>query len=312
MELKWLKDFVALSEHGSFSKAAEARFVTQPAFSRRIRSLENWLGVALVDREKHPTTLTSSGLAFVEEAKRMIHDTYRVRKRLQGQEIQKSLVFFAQHSPAVSFFPRWIRTLEPLVGNTLVKLNTGNLHDLTESFMAGMGDFLLSFSSAGDMGQLSRNDTTCIQVGTDRLVPVSALTPEGTPVFSVNGNTQLKLLAYPEASYLGSLVKEFCLNKLPPDFQYTIVCENALAEGLKAMALQGYGVAWLPYGLIQNELTQGQLTVLHEGFHTVDLRILLYRFRHTVKPEVDVFWRYLVELYNLSYAEQFPGMRPVS
>ncbi|MCT7654667.1 LysR family transcriptional regulator [Oceanimonas sp. NS1] len=44
MELKWLKDFVALNEHGSFSKAAEARFVTQPAFSRRIRSLENWLG----------------------------------------------------------------------------------------------------------------------------------------------------------------------------------------------------------------------------------------------------------------------------
>ncbi|WP_315980356.1 LysR family transcriptional regulator [Aliamphritea spongicola] len=44
MELKWLIDFTALVEHGSFSKAAESRFVTQPAFSRRIRSLENWLG----------------------------------------------------------------------------------------------------------------------------------------------------------------------------------------------------------------------------------------------------------------------------
>ncbi|WP_417606249.1 LysR family transcriptional regulator [Oceanimonas baumannii] len=307
MELKWLKDFVALNEHGSFSKAAEARFVTQPAFSRRIRSLENWLGVALVDRDKHPTSLTASGLAFVEEAKRMINDTYRVRRRLQGQETQKSLVFFAQHSPAVSFFPHWIRTLEPLVGNTLVKLSTGNLHDLTESFMAGMGDFLLSFSSAGDMGQLLRNDTRCMQVGTERLVPVSALTPEGSAMFSANGKAPLKLLAYPSDTYLGGLVKEFCLSKLPPDFQYTIVCENALAEGLKAMALQGCGVAWLPIGLIQNELAQGQLSILQDGLGTLDLKILLYRFRHTVKPEVDMFWQYLLELYNLSYTELRPA-----
>ena len=40
MELKWLEDFVALAENGSFSKAAKARYVTQPAFSRRIRALE--------------------------------------------------------------------------------------------------------------------------------------------------------------------------------------------------------------------------------------------------------------------------------
>ena len=79
MELKWLNDCVALSEHGSFSKVAETRFVTQPAFSRRIRSLENWLGMTLVDRETYPTTLTVTDLAFVEEAKRMIHNIYRVR-----------------------------------------------------------------------------------------------------------------------------------------------------------------------------------------------------------------------------------------
>ncbi|MCT7654669.1 LysR substrate-binding domain-containing protein [Oceanimonas sp. NS1] len=90
------------------------------------------------------------------------------------------------------------------------------------------------------------------------------------------------------------------------------MCENALAEGLKAMALQGYGVAWLPSGLIQNELAQGQLTVLNDGFNTVDLKILLYRFRHTVKPEVDMFWQYLLELYNLSYTEQYTVVRSAS
>ncbi len=302
MELKWLKDFVALSEHGSFSKAAEARFVTQPAFSRRIRSLENWLGITLVDRGKYPTTLTVTGLAFVEEAKRMIHDTYQVRKRLQGQESRRSLVFFSQHSPAVSFFPHWIRTLEPLVGTTLVKLNTGNLHDVMESFMAGMGDFLLSFSSSENITELSRNDTICIQVGTDKLVPVSAVNTDGTTLHSFENKVPFKLLTYPDDSYLGGLVKEHCLSKIPPDIQYTIVCENALAEGLKAMAIQGCGAAWLPLSLIQNELQNKQLVILPSPLHAVELKILLYRFRHTVKPEVDIFWKYLLELYNHGYA----------
>ncbi|KAB0771523.1 LysR family transcriptional regulator, partial [Pseudomonas aeruginosa] len=38
LELKWLEDFIALAGTRSFSQAAEKRFVTQPALSRRIRS----------------------------------------------------------------------------------------------------------------------------------------------------------------------------------------------------------------------------------------------------------------------------------
>jgi len=298
MQLKWLKDFVALHDHGSFSKAAEARYVTQPAFSRRIRSLENWLGVPLVDRNRYPTVFTTAGIEFVEDAKRMVHEVYRIRDQLQGQELRESLVFFAQHSPAVSFFPHWIKTLEPLLGDTLVKLKTGNLHDVMESFSAGMGDFLLRFSSEDTAAQLARTDTACIQVGTDSLVAVSAANAQGLPQHVIGTNVPFKLLAYPQDSYLGSLVFERCLTRLRPETRYTVVCENALAEGLKGMAIQGYGIAWLPLGLIQNELKSGQLVVADSSLGSIELKTLLYRFRHTSKPEVDSFWKYLNEMYN--------------
>src|SRR5574337_230523 len=68
MELKWLEDFLSLAETGSFSRSAEQRHVTQPAFSRRIRALESWLGVALIDRSTYPTTLTPAGEAFKSSA----------------------------------------------------------------------------------------------------------------------------------------------------------------------------------------------------------------------------------------------------
>ena len=47
LETKWLEDFVALAATRSFSQAAEKRFVTQPAFSRRMRSIEAALGLTL-------------------------------------------------------------------------------------------------------------------------------------------------------------------------------------------------------------------------------------------------------------------------
>ena len=44
MELKWLEDFASIVETRSFSRSAQLRHVSQPAFSRRIRALEDWLG----------------------------------------------------------------------------------------------------------------------------------------------------------------------------------------------------------------------------------------------------------------------------
>jgi DNA-binding transcriptional LysR family regulator len=54
MNLSWLHDFLALAETGNFSRAADARHMTQPAFSRRIRALEDWLGVACLTAAPSP------------------------------------------------------------------------------------------------------------------------------------------------------------------------------------------------------------------------------------------------------------------
>ena len=58
MDTKWLEDFVSLAQTRSFSRSAQLRHVTQPAFSRRIQALEAWAGVDLVDRSIYPTRLT--------------------------------------------------------------------------------------------------------------------------------------------------------------------------------------------------------------------------------------------------------------
>ena len=72
MNLSWLEDFLALAATGNFSRAAEDRHMTQPAFSRRVRALEEWLGVELFDRSTQPARLTAAGEWFRPQAEDLL------------------------------------------------------------------------------------------------------------------------------------------------------------------------------------------------------------------------------------------------
>jgi DNA-binding transcriptional LysR family regulator len=78
MNLSWLEDFLALAASGNFSRAAQDRHMTQPAFSRRIRALEDWLGVPLFDRTTHPVALTETGEWFRATAQEILGRVARV------------------------------------------------------------------------------------------------------------------------------------------------------------------------------------------------------------------------------------------
>ncbi len=59
METKWLEDFLSLARTMNFSRSADERFITQPAFSRRIKELEVWSGTPLVDRDAYSVCLVN-------------------------------------------------------------------------------------------------------------------------------------------------------------------------------------------------------------------------------------------------------------
>src|SRR3546814_12603033 len=80
MDIMWLEDFIKLADEGNFSRAAEARNLTQPAFSRRIRALEDWVGATLVDRDTHRIQLTEAGPAF------RVRDAAHTRRLSSGRD----------------------------------------------------------------------------------------------------------------------------------------------------------------------------------------------------------------------------------
>lgn len=299
MELKWLKDFITLAEQGSFSRAAEARCVTQPAFSRRVRSLENWLGVALVDRNQHPTTLTPAGELFAEQAQRMVEQIYADRQRLRALDAQRSqLKILTQHALAVAFLPRWMPSLQALAGEALISVEAGNLHDSIETFLAGNSDFMLCYGTRDTLSQLQRSDVECLPVGVDELVPVSAVDSQGELLHGLTQGSVIRLLSHPPASFFGRLLaSQGCLQLA--DHELQPVYENALSEAQKALALAGHGMAWLPRSLIRSELDSGLLQQLPNPVQAIPLQICFYRLKGAA-GSAAAFWDYLVELYNPS------------
>src|SRR5450830_1645090 len=131
LESKWLEDFSALAATRSFSQAAERRFVTQPAFSRRIRSLEAALGLTLVNRSRTPVELTAAGQLFLVTARTVVEQLGEVLRHLhhleggQGEVMQVA----AAHSLALGFFPRWIAQLRNEGLNIATRLVATNVGD---------------------------------------------------------------------------------------------------------------------------------------------------------------------------------------
>ncbi len=73
IEIYQLKYFLAVVETGSFTKAAERVYVTQPTLSAGIKKLESNLDVRLFDRSSKRVFLTENGTRFVERAKGVLH-----------------------------------------------------------------------------------------------------------------------------------------------------------------------------------------------------------------------------------------------
>jgi DNA-binding transcriptional LysR family regulator len=83
VHLRDLRYFVGVADAASFTRAAEALFVSQPALSKQVRVLETRLGVRLFDRGPAGLALTPEGEALLPHARRLLADWTRVREEVR-------------------------------------------------------------------------------------------------------------------------------------------------------------------------------------------------------------------------------------
>jgi LysR family transcriptional regulator, hypochlorite-specific transcription factor HypT len=303
METKWLEDFISLAETHSFSRSAELRHVTQPAFSRRIQSLEAWLGIDLIDRTSYPTRLTPAGEVFYEQAMEMLGQINNARALLRGKRptAQTTIDFAVPHTLSLTFMPKWMTELESGFGPLNTRLIALNVHDAVMTIVEGGCDLLLCYHHPRQPVQLDPSRYDMLVLGTEALRPYARCDRSGVPDLQLPGTTNhpLPFLSYTSNAYLGRMVELIMADARKPlhlEKRY----ETDMAEGLKMMALEGHGIAFLPESAVTREIKQKQLARADgdQPEWEVTMEIRLYRERPTAqrpgKPIVARLWDYLV------------------
>jgi DNA-binding transcriptional LysR family regulator len=262
MDTKWLEDFVSLAETRSFSRSAQLRHVTQPAFSRRIQSLEAWAGTDLVDRSSYPTRLTPAGETLYDQSLEMLQALQSTRAMLRGHTsaAQDVIEFAVPHTLAFTFFPAWVSGLREAFGPIKSRLIALNVHDAVLRLVEGSCDLLIAYHHSSQPFQLDPERYEMVSLGEEVVAPYVRADALGMPMFGLPGRLghPLPYLGYAPGAYLGQMV-DMILKQSSTPIHFDRVYETDMAEGLKAMALEGHGIAFLPYSAVKKELRAKRL-----------------------------------------------------
>jgi DNA-binding transcriptional LysR family regulator len=282
MELIWLEDFLTLAETLNFSRAAEARHVTQPAFSRRIRALEGWVGAALFSRTTHGVALTPAGEHFHNQAEvltRALHQLRRDTLEVSGRGA-RVLSIAATHALSFTFFPKWIRSNERVLALGNLNLISDSMQACEQMMLRGEAQFLLCHTHQNMSSRLETGQFKSMVVGADTLVPLSAPGGDGTPRWWLHGGEPIKYLGYSAQSGLGRIVATQWEAK-GRGFALETVFTSHLAATLLSMARAGDGVAWLPRTLAEEDISAGRL--VEAGHPDLQIAIEIRLFRPTAR-----------------------------
>ncbi|MEI2384454.1 LysR family transcriptional regulator [Breoghania sp. JC706] len=310
MELKWLEDFVMLANTASFSRAAQARNVTQSAFSRRIKQLENWLGVTLISRASLPAALTPEGRAFLPVAQETIRTFHSVRATLAASAAprERQLTFAALHTLTVTMLPDWLTSVKAALPDLVTTLlpDRGGIEANVDALLSGDVDLFLTYAHPLVPVLLDPEQFDWLHLGEETVLPVTAprLLPSvaqgrglcgpepgglGLLDAAIEQGTAVPYLDYGLASFFGTALQQIFFEKKP--FQRRNMHQNTISAELRIFALKGWGLCWLPESLIREDLEQGTL-VRASADPGWDLKteIRLYRSRNHEKRVIDELW----------------------
>jgi DNA-binding transcriptional LysR family regulator len=291
METKWLEDFVSLAETRSFSRSAQLRHVTQPAFSRRIQSLEAWAGADLVDRSSYPTTLTPAGETLYAQALELLQALQNARAMLRGHHAagQDFIEFAVPHTLTFTFFPSWMASLQDSFGPIKSRLIALNVHDAAMRLVEGGCDVLIAYHHPSQPLQLDPERYDMVVLGHEQVAPYVRPASPTQPSWTWPGTAArpLPYLGYAPGAYLAG-VSDWILKQAGVPVHLDRVYETDMAEGLKVMALQGHGLAFLPESAVRKELQAGALVrAAWPGGPDLSLTMEVRAYRAHTRPRAE-------------------------
>jgi len=295
-----LQVFHAVAEHLSFTKAAEALFMTQPAVTFQIRQLEDHFNTRLFDRTHNRISLTAAGeqvLYFADRIFEIYAEMEHSIRDLTG-EISGALTIGASTTIAEYMLPTLLGDFKekyPEVTIHLKVANSDGIVSLVESNAIDLGVVESSVANKNLVVEVCKRDH------------LMGIVPPGHPLAKETSVKFARLLEYPficreEGSGTRGVIGEY-LDQLPEcEGALKVAMELGSPEAVKGAVEAGMGVSVVSRATIQKELRLGTLVALEldppleRPFSFVHQK---QKFRLRVMEELLEFAR--------GYCEEHPG-----
>ena len=299
MNLSWVRDLEYLAQTGNFSRAAKLSHLSQPALSRRIKSLENWVGASLVDRSRHPVKLTGAGVQILEAGQQALSRLESERtgiREAQALPDRYTVKFAAQHSIGWRFYPAWLQSFESAFGPLMSRLRADDLPNCLQDLEAGTVDFVVAYASRKASPIAGLRDIEGVRIGRDLLIPVARCGTDGRPLFTLDRRNSVPIpflrfgASAPISQHIEPLLRKHELRS-----RLQVVYENSMGGALRIRVRDGTGLAWLPKSLVAPDLEAGVLAQAGASRWQIPLDIMLYKMRQKENALTGKIWRFLKE-----------------
>lgn len=294
-----LQVFHAVAKHLSFTKAAEALFMTQPAVTSQIRQLEEHFNTRLFDRARGGISLTAAGLLALEYAERILEVSAELDNRLQemGGKLSGSLLIGASTTIADYLLPKVLGTYKagfPAVVPQLFVANSEVVQSRVAERSLDIG-FIESDTHlpvlAADVCCEDELQVTCAP--THPLARLKRVTPEAL--------THHAYISREPGSGTRHVIDNYLRNAgVAPDAMQRVM-ELGSPEALKGLVATGLGFSIMSRATLVNEVRLGQLV-------QIPLAPRLIRSLYVVYPKERIHSQLVCSF--LDFAKQSLGAVP--
>ena len=295
MDTTLLEDFLELARELNFSRAAQNRNVTQPAFSRRMKALEDAIQTPLISRTTRQVTLTSAGKAFQPRAEaivRMISNA-RLEALSAAGRAQRSLNLAATHALSYTFVPRWLMQVAGPEDVGTLNMVSDTHRQCVRIMQIGDVNFFICHKNPTSTLDLPDRQFLCHPIGSDRLVPLCAPDANGQSRWTLGpGLADVPFISYSNASGLHAILEAHWASHGRPSIESTM--NSVLASTNLEMAKAGRGVAFLPLSLAESDINDGQLVRAGDEELDIPVQVVIYRPRSRMSQHCEAFWRNVI------------------
>ena len=297
MDTNWLTDFLVLSKTGSFSQAAEERYITQSAFSRRIKALENWLGTDLFDRSSYPVKLTSDGVAFHGTAQNILRELQLNRVEFQRRNASEApdIRIASATTLALSFVPEWLHQIKESCGDFTVSIDTYDFGEMIEMLADWKMDLVVLFHHPQVPTLLDPQEFEFITLGKDIMHLCTALNEKGEPAYDIHNppRSGLEYIGYGLTGYFSRIEDLIFSRMTAQDPKFVCKAQSGTCEFMKKLAITEQKMLWLPACSAYDSIQSGKIALAGSRKYDTELEIWVCKKREATSPIVQQIWSHL-------------------